>query len=168
MSGHSKWSKVKHQKAVEDIKKGQLFSKIIKEISAQARIHSDPQVNSALKALIDKARGMNVPKEHIERAILRAQEKAEIDGEAFLLEVWAKNGQGLIINGRTDNKNRTLSEIKHIIRKYEAKLVGPGGVSWNFEGEKPKTTKPMTPDFQKLLDELNEYPDVTHILIDAV
>lgn len=168
MSGHSKWSKVKHQKAVEDVKKGQIFSKIIKEISAQANIHPDPQANPALKTLIDKARGMNVPKEHIERALLRAQEKAEGEGEAFLLEAYAKNGQGIIIKGTTDNKNRTLSEIKHILSRYEAKLVGPGGVSWNFEGDAPKTTKPMTPDFQRLCDELREHPDVMNVLNDAI
>lgn len=168
MSGHSKWSKIKRQKAVEDVKKGQLFSKIIQEINAQANIHPDPQANPALKALIDKARGMNTPKENIERALSRAQEKAEVKGEAFLLEVYAKNGQGVIIKGTTDNKNRTLSEIKHILSRYEAKLVGPGGVSWNFEGDAPKTTKPMTPDFQKLCDELRQYPDVASVATDAI
>lgn len=168
MSGHSKWSKVKHQKAVEDVKKGQVFSKLAKEISAAAKGNADLQTNPTLKTLVEKARSLNMPKENIERALARAQERGGGEGEAFVLEAYARDGQGLIIHGVTDNRNRALSEIKHILSRHDAKLVGPGGVSWSFDGDTPKTTKPTTPDLQRLIKELQDYSDITRVLTDAV
>lgn len=168
MSGHSKWSKVKHQKAVEDAKKGERFSRIAKEITIAAKSNPDPETNPALKSIIEKARSVNMPKENIERAIDRAREGGTKEGEAFLLEAYAKNGEGLIIKGLTDNKNRTLSEIRRILLRYGAKVVGPGGVSWNFEGDQPKTTKPASREITSLIKALEAHPEVTKILTDAV
>lgn len=168
MSGHSKWSKVKHQKAVEDAKKGERFSKIAKEIAIAAKDNPDAQANPALKAVVEKARSINMPKENIERAIDRAKRGSAGEGEAFLLEAYARNGEALMVKGFTDNKNRALSEVRHILLQYGAKLVGPGGVSWNFEGALPKATKPASKEITSLIKALEAHPDVIKVLTDAV
>lgn len=168
MSGHSKWSQIKYQKASEDAKKGQLFSKLSQEISTAARINTDPQANPSLASLIEKARQANMPKENIERAILRAKGGEGSKGEEFLWEVFASAGEGLLVKGMTYNKNRTLSEVKQILGKYGAKLVGPGGVSWNFEGPTPKIKKPASSGFKAFFEELQAHPDVRNVLTDAV
>ncbi|MBI3273931.1 MAG: YebC/PmpR family DNA-binding transcriptional regulator [Candidatus Colwellbacteria bacterium] len=176
MSGHSKWSKVKHQKAVEDVKRGQVFSKLIQEISAAAKSNPDPAANPTLKTLVEKARALNMPKENIERAIARLAsarlERAKAGGagrgEEFLLEAFSKDGEGLIIKGQTDNKNRTFSQIRQILARHGAKLVPAGGVLWNFEGDIPKMTKQASHDFRKLFQEIENHPEVTKVLTDAV
>lgn len=168
MSGHSKWSKVKHQKAIEDVKRGQVFSKLIGEISAAAKSNPDPFVNPTLKTLIEKARALNMPKENIERAIERVKGGAAGKGEEFLLEAFSKDGEGLIIKGQTGNKNRTLSQIRQILGRHGAKLVSPGGVLWNFEGDIPKMTKQASHDFHKLFQEIENHPEVTKVVTDAI
>ena len=167
MSGHSKWSKVKHQKAIEDVKRGQIFSRLSEEISAAAKTNPDLQGNPTLKGLIEKARSFNMPKERIERAIERVR-GGGARGEEFILEAYGNAGEGLIIKGLTDNKNRTLSQIRQILAKHGAKLVSPGGVSWNFEGEIPKVTKQASLDFHKLFQEIENHPEVMQVLTDAV
>lgn len=168
MSGHSKWSKIKHQKAVEDAKKGERFSRLAKEITIAAKDNPDIEANPTLKSIVEKARQENMPKENIERAIDRAKGAGTGGGEIFILEAYAKNGEGLIIKGLTDNKNRALSEVRHILSQHGAKLVGPGGVSWNFEGDTPKTTKPASRELKILIEALEAYPDVARVLTDAV
>lgn len=168
MSGHSKWSQIKHQKAAEDAKRGKIFSKLAQEITAAAKSNPDTEANMTLKALIDKARAVNMPKENIERAIQRAKGGAAPSGEEMVLEAYANGGEGLVIYGMTDNKNRTLGEIRLILTRHNAKLVGPGAVSWNFDGDTPKTTRPASPDVAALLEELQSHPEVTKVLTDAV
>ncbi len=167
MSGHSKWSKVKHQKAVEDLKKGERFSKLAKEITIAAKDNPDVEANPTLKSIVEKARSENMPKENIERAIERAKGGGAREGEVFLLEAYARNGEGLIIKGFTDNKNRALPEVRHILSQHGAKLVGPGGVSWNFEGDTPRVTKPASKELKSLINALEAYPDVVRVLTDA-
>jgi len=167
MSGHSKWSQIKHQKAVEDVKKGKLFSKLAQEIGAAAKGSPDLQANAALKGLIEKARAANMPKENIERAIARASDSAA-GGEEFVVEAYASQGESLIIKGRTDSKNRSLGEIRVMLNKYGGKPVSPGNVSWNFEGETAKITRPASPSLAPLLEGLRNHPDVTQVLTDAI
>ncbi len=167
MSGHSKWSKVKHQKAVEDVKRGALFSKLGAEISATARINPDVNSNVALKAAIEKARAANMPKENIERAISRGGVSMQ-DGEEFVIEAYASQGEGIIIKGTTGNKNRAFSELRQILSRHQAKVVALGAVSWNFVGDIAQVTKPASPSLAKLLDELRAHPDVISILTDSV
>lgn len=116
MSGHSKWSQIKRQKGVEDVKRGKEFSKLSKLISIAAK------KGSGLESMIERAKAANMPKENIERAIKRATEKG---GELFEITVKAltKNGIGLTIEGITDNKNRTIQEIKTILTGHNAKMV---------------------------------------------
>lgn len=135
MSGHSKWSKIKYKKVLTDAKKGQIFSKLSRIITVAAKEKGgDPETNPKLRLAIEQARKFNLPSENIERAIKRGL--GEIEGikmEEFLYEAYAPAGIALIITGITDNKNRTLSEIKNILLKYGGKLAEAGSVSYLFE-----------------------------------
>lgn len=134
MSGHSKWSKIKHQKATGDAKKGQVFSKISKLIILAAKKGKDPDSNLSLRYAINQARAVNMPKDNIERAVKKGS--GEIQGgdlEENKYEAFGPGGCALLIIAITDNKNRTTNEIKHILAKNGAKLAEPGAASWAFE-----------------------------------
>ena len=135
MSGHSKWSKVKHKKALKDPKRGKIFSKMSKIITITAKEKGgDPNTNPALRMAIEKAKSVNMPKENIERAIKRGT--GELKGatlEEFTYEAYGPAGVAMIIEGITDNKNRTLSEIKHILNTCGGKLAETGSLDWLFE-----------------------------------
>jgi YebC/PmpR family DNA-binding regulatory protein len=135
MSGHSKWSKIKRGKAITDAKRGKVFSKYVKMISVAAREKGgDPKTNPTLRMVIEKARSENMPYENIERAIKKGT--GEIEGarmENFTYEAYAPGGIALIIEGITDNKNRTLSEIKHMISTLGGKFAESGSVSYLFQ-----------------------------------
>lgn len=134
MSGHSKWSQIKHKKALTDAKKGKVFSKLARLISVAARERGgDPAKNPALRMMIDRARSLNMPRDNIKRAIARGTGKLEgVKFEEFILEAYGPSGSALIIEGTTDNKNRTISEIKHLLSQHEGKLASPGSVLWLF------------------------------------
>jgi len=135
MSGHSKWSQIKHKKAITDAKKGKIFSKMVRLIAVAARAKGkDPESNPTLRTLIDTARSLNMPIENIERAI--AKGAGELEGskiEEFLLEAYGPGGSALLIEGTTDNHNRTVSEIKYLLSEHNSKLADPGSVLWMFE-----------------------------------
>ncbi|TSC53720.1 MAG: hypothetical protein LiPW39_103 [Parcubacteria group bacterium LiPW_39] len=135
MSGHSKWKQIKHKKALSDAKKGKVFSKITRQIAVAARAKGgDPETNPALRTMIDKARSFNMPQENIERAIKKgAGELAGQKFEEFTLEAFGPDNTALIIEGTTDNKNRTVSEIKFLLGQYSGKLANLGSVLWLFE-----------------------------------
>jgi len=168
MSGHSKWSKIKHQKAVEDVKRGQVFSKIAAEITAAARVNLDIEANPSLKSAIEKARQANMPKENIDRAIERARASEETNGEPFSLEIYAREGEGVIVEGVTNNKNRVFAQIREILNNHQAKMVSQGAVSWNFENGVAKITKPASPSLAKLLDDLRNHTEVNRVLTDTI
>ncbi len=134
MSGHSKWSKIKHQKAITDVQKGKIFSKIAKIIAVAARDDGDPEMNSKLRIAIEKAQSVNMPRGNIERAIKKGTGK--LGGEKIeevVYEAYGPSGIALIIEAITDNKNRTLSEIKNILGKHSGRLGDAGSVKWLFE-----------------------------------
>lgn len=134
MSGHSKWSQIKRKKAVTDIRRGKLFSKIAKMISVAARVGGgDADSNPKLRLAIDKARAVNMPKDNIERAIKRGRGEGVARLEEVKYEAYGPAGVALIIEGITDNKNRTISEIKHILSSHGGKLAEKGSVEWSFE-----------------------------------
>lgn len=134
MSGHSKWSQIKHKKATSDAKKGRLFSKLVREIMVAARtggIAADS--NPRLRQAIERARSIGLPKDNIERAIMRAGGEGEAALlQEFLYEATAPGGIMILIEGITDNKNRTLAEIKHLLAKHQAKLAEHDSLVWNF------------------------------------
>jgi YebC/PmpR family DNA-binding regulatory protein len=135
MSGHSKWSQIKHKKAITDTKKGKTFSKLVRLISVATRAKGkDPEANPTLRTLIDKARSINMPIETVERAI--AKGAGELEGsqiEEFTLEAYGPGGSALVIEGTTDNNNRSISEIKFLLSEHDGKLATPGSVLWLFE-----------------------------------
>lgn len=135
MSGHSKWAQIKHKKAVTDAKKGQLFSKLVREIMIAARESGEnPETNYRLKAAMERARSLGLPKDNITRAIARATGGGEAGAlQEFLYEATAPDGIMILIRGITDNKNRTLASIKQILLPYNARIADPGSVAWSFQ-----------------------------------
>jgi len=134
MSGHSHWAGIKYKKGLADIKKSQAFSKTAREITIASREGSNPDFNSKLRLAIEKAKSIRMPTENIERAIKRGT--GELAGEKLeeiLFEAYGPGGIAIIIEGITDNKNRTLGEIKQILNQSGGKLVSEGAVKWMFE-----------------------------------
>ncbi len=135
MSGHSHAKTILHKKQITDAKRGKIFSKLAREISVAAREKGgEPEINSKLRLVIEKARQWNLPKDNIERAIKRGT--GELAGEkleSVLFEAYGPGGIAIIIEGITDNKNRTLGEIKQIFTQNNGKLAGSGSVKWMFE-----------------------------------
>lgn len=135
MSGHSKWSTIKRKKAANDAKRGQMFTRLGREITLAARNGGDPEVNFSLRLTIDRARAANMPKDNIERAIKRGtgELKGEGDLDEILYEAYGPNGVALLIHVVTDNRNRTLAEVKHAVARSGGNMAEPGSVSWQFE-----------------------------------
>ena len=137
MSGHSKWATIKHKKGALDAKRGKLFTKLIREMTIAARIGGgDPGSNPRLRTAVDKAKGANMPADNITRAIKKGT--GELEGttyEELQLEGYGPGGVAILVEGSTDNRNRTVSEIRHIFTKYGGNLGGAGSVAYMF---KPK------------------------------
>ncbi len=135
MSGHNKWSSIKHRKGAQDAKRGALFSKLIREITVSVRESgTDEETNSTLRTVLEKARDANMPKDTIERAIARGS--GESGGQAFeriTFEGYASGGVAVMIEALTDNRNRTVSDIRHAFTKCGGNLGENGCVSWMFE-----------------------------------
>jgi len=133
MSGHSKWSTIKHHKAIEDAKKGASFTKIAKKIHIAVKKggSGDANANPYLRTVLDEARGVNMPSDNVKRAIEKALGAAGADNsEEVVYEAYGSGGLGILITAVTDNRNRTASEINAIMNRHEAKLGGPGSVSY--------------------------------------
>lgn len=135
MSGHSKWSQIKHKKAHTDAKRGKVFTKIVKEISIAARIGGgDPDGNPRLRAVIEKAKEVNMPHDNVKKAIMKGTgELPGVNYEEFVYEGYGPAGVAIMIEVLTDNKNRTLPEIRHTLSKHGGSLGETGCVSWMFD-----------------------------------
>ena len=135
MAGHSKWKQIKRQKGVTDAKRSQVFTKIAKEIAVAAKQGgADPEMNPRLRLAIEKAREANMPKDNIERAIAKGSgETGEADLEEIVYEGYGPGGAAIIIETLTDNRNRTVSEIRNAFAKAGGSLGESGSVSWVFE-----------------------------------
>ncbi len=134
MSGHSKWASIKHQKAVTDARRSNLFTKLANNISVAARNGGDPTMNFSLRLAIDKAKQSNMPKDNIERAIKRGT--GELGGAAIsedLFEIYGPGQTAILVETITDNKNRTSAEIKAVINKLGGKLASANAVSYMFD-----------------------------------
>ncbi len=135
MSGHSKWSTIKRRKGAADAKRGQMFTRLARDITIAARSGGDPDANFSLRLAVERARNANMPKENIERAIRRGTGELK-DAEEIvevLYEAYAPNGVALIVQVATDNRNRALAEVKHRITRAGGSMAEPGSVSWQFE-----------------------------------
>lgn len=135
MSGHSKWHSIRHKKAAVDAKRGRLFTRLIRELTVAARLGGgNPETNPRLRQAIQAAKAANMPSKNIENAIKRGT--GEIEGAAYeevIYEGYGPGGVALCIQAVTDNKNRTSSEIRHLLSKYNGSLGEVGCVTWMFE-----------------------------------
>jgi YebC/PmpR family DNA-binding regulatory protein len=135
MSGHSKWSTIKHKKGAADAKRGKIFTRLIKEITIAARLGGgDAEGNPRLRAAVAEAKSNNMPKDNIDRAIKRGT--GELEGaayEEFTYEGYGPGGVALIVEALTDNTNRTTPEIRHLFEKYNGSFGTPGSVKFQFE-----------------------------------
>ncbi|MGD2155951.1 MAG: YebC/PmpR family DNA-binding transcriptional regulator [Anaerolineales bacterium] len=135
MSGHSKWSTIKRKKGAEDAKRGRLFTRLAREIAVAAREGGgDPEVNFRLRLAIDRARDANMPKDNIERAIKRGTGESKEGGELEELyyEGYAPHGIALILECVTDNRNRAVADIRHVLNRHGGSLGEGGSVAWQF------------------------------------
>jgi YebC/PmpR family DNA-binding regulatory protein len=131
MSGHSHWSGIKHKKEITDQKRGKIFSKLLVAISAAAKSESDPNFNPKLRAAIAKAKEMSVPQDNIDRAIKKAKE-ADGNLEELLFEAYDPAGIAILVEALSGNKNRTVQEIKLILKDHGGKWAETGSVQWAF------------------------------------
>jgi YebC/PmpR family DNA-binding regulatory protein len=143
LSGHSKWSTIKRKKAASDAKRGQIFTKIAKEIAIAARDGADPEMNVKLRLVMDKAKSANMPKDNIERAIRRgAGLEKGADLEEITYEGYGPHGVALIIEVVTDNRNRAVAEIRRWFNRLGGGLGESGCVAWQFESKGYLTLEP--------------------------
>jgi YebC/PmpR family DNA-binding regulatory protein len=135
MSGHSKWASIKHKKGAADAKRGKIFSRLNKEITVAARLGGgDPSGNPRLRAAIQAAKAENMPKDNIERAIKKGT--GELEGASYeecSYEAYGPGGVAIMLDCLTDNRNRTVADVKHIFERHGGNLGEPGCVSWIFE-----------------------------------
>ncbi len=133
MAGHSKWSNIKHKKARQDAKRGKLYTKLIREITVAARLGGpEPADNPRLRAAVDRALGNNMPKDTIERAISRASGADDSNVEELTYEGYAAGGVAVLVEAMTDNRNRTVAEVRHAFNKHGGNLGTDGSVAYLF------------------------------------
>ncbi len=134
MSGHSKWATIKHKKAALDSKRGKVFTRLIKEIMIAARNGGDPDMNPRLRTAVLAAKSVSMPADNIKRAIMRGT--GELEGgqiDEILYEGYGPGGAAILVNVATDNRNRTVSDIRHIFSKNGGNMGEQGSVAWMFE-----------------------------------
>lgn len=135
MSGHNKWSSIKHKKMAADARRGKVFTKLIKEITVAARMGGgDPEANPRLRQAIQAAKDENMPKDNIERAIKKGTGELEgVNYEETVYEGYGPGGAAVLVESLTDNKNRAVSEIRHIFSRHNGNLGENGCVAWMFD-----------------------------------
>ncbi len=176
MSGHSHWAGIKHKKETKDAKKGAVFSKLLKAISAAAKTEPNPDYNPRLRTAVLKAREASVPQDNIQRAIKNAAE-ANLNLEELLFESYGPGGIAILISVITGSRNKAVAEIKKILSDHKAKWAEPGSVRWAFSeivpGKNPeaKFTQEISSeekaDLELLLVALEEHEDVQAVFNNA-
>jgi YebC/PmpR family DNA-binding regulatory protein len=163
MSGHSKWSQIKHKKALTDKKKGQIFSKLSRLITLAAKKGTDPKSNPSLSQAIENARAVNMPNENIDRAIKKVADKNQVQLEELSIEALGPGGVALKIKAITDNRNRTMTEIKKILTEHNSKLVQPGSLTWMFNQPLIINDSPTHEQVDKLFEALDDQDEVEDV-----
>lgn len=175
MSGHNKWSKIKHKKAATDAVKSKIFSKYSKLIAVESKKAGGNLDSPSLKAVIDRAKKENMPNDNIDRAVKKGMTDDTAALEAVTYETYGPGGVAVLIDALTDNRNRTGAEVKHILTKNGYDLAAPGSASWAFTKENgewtPNQTTPISDTdgekLEKLIDALNENDDVSDVYTNA-
>jgi YebC/PmpR family DNA-binding regulatory protein len=176
MSGHNKWSTIKHKKGAADAKRGKVFTKIIKEITVAAKLGGgDPDGNPRLRTAIDKAKAENMPKDNVERAIKKGAGGLEgTTYEETTYEGYGPGGTAVLVEVMTDNRNRTVSDVRSIFTKCNGNMGESGCVSWLFDKKGLLVFPKKTTDFDKLFeaaieagaDDVTDEDDVFEVLTD--
>lgn len=175
MSGHSKWSKIKHKKAATDARKSKVFSKLVRFITVEAKKAKGDRSAPGLRLAIEKARAENMPADNIDRAVAKASSSAE-ELEQLTYEAYGPGGSAIIIECYTDNRNRTAQEIKHLLSKNGGSLANPGAAMWAFQKNAEGKLEPLSPidlsdsdleSLASLIDELEEHDDVNEVYTNA-
>ncbi len=176
MSGHSKWANIKRKKEVTDAKKSKIFSKVSRLIIVAAKNGADPDSNPSLRLAVEKAREARMPRENIEKAIQKGSGQGG-DGVFYeaVYEAFGPNGEAFYIKALTDNKNRTVAEIRNILNKFGGSMGGAGSTSYIF------SPNPDTPSFTiqiddtslakkliSLLEELDDHDDVQDVFVNFI
>jgi len=177
MSGHSHWAGIKHKKEATDQKRGRVFSKLLKAVTAAARGEPNPDFNPRLRTAIFKAREAKVPNDNIERALKKASDPGE-KLEELVLEAYGPGGAALLIEAVSDNRNRTVAEVKSVLTKGGGKWAEAGSVRWAFDppaepggGWRAKFPQELSPadkeNLLKLISELETQEDIQKIFSSA-
>jgi YebC/PmpR family DNA-binding regulatory protein len=158
MSGHSKWHTIKHKKGAADAKRGKVFTRIIKELTVAARNGGgDPNMNPRLRTIIADAKSVNMPADNIKKAIQRGTgELPGVTYEEITYEGYGPGGAALIVETMTDNKNRTVGELRHMLEKYNGNLGSSGSVAWMFSKKGYIVVDKAAADEEKLLNAVLE------------
>lgn len=175
MAGHNKWAQIKRQKGANDAARSQLFGKLARRITLEAKKAAGDMNASSLRAAIEKARAANMPKENIERAIAKGAGADASSMEAVTYEAYGPGGAAVIIECLTDNKNRALQELKGVFAKHSIQLASPGAALWAFdktnEGYVPKATIPLSAEddasLMKIMELIDALDDVEEVYTNA-
>lgn len=175
MSGHNKWSQIKNKKAVTDGKRSKIFGKYSKLIALESKKAEGNLSSPGLVAVIERAKKENMQKELIERAVKKGAGGDAGNMEPVLFEAYGPGGCAIIMEGLTDNKNRTVAEIKHIFSKRGLALAGQGAAVWAFtktaDGYDPQSTTPLSDEdgesLSALLEELDDHDDIQEVYTNA-
>src|SRR5438067_10220933 len=153
MSGHSKWASIKHKKGALDAKRGKIFTRLIKELTVAARAGGgDPDMNPRLRTIIADAKSENMPAENIKRAIRKGTgEEPGVNYEEVSYEAYGPGGAAVIVDTLTDNKNRTVGELRHLLEKHGGNLAAAGAVSWMFSKKGYIVIEKSKADEEKLM-----------------
>ena len=175
MSGHNKWSKIKHQKGASDAQKSKLFSKMVRFITVESKKAGGNITSPGLKAAIEKAKASNVPNDTIDRAVKKGSTDNSAAMEAITYEAYGPGGCAIIIEALTDNRNKASQEVKHIFAKRGFSLAGIGAASWAFKKENgewiPQTTVKVSEEdgtvLQTIVGELEDNDEVQDVYTNA-
>ena len=176
MAGHNKWAQIKRQKGKNDAAKANLWSKLGKRIALESKLAKGDVNAATLRTFIEKAKKENMPKDTIERAIVKGTAAGSAQLESVTYEAYGPGGAAIIIEALTDSRNRTAQEIKHLLTKNGLALASPGSALWAFdksmeEGYVPKTTvglsEPDSEALMKILGEIDAHDDVEDVYTNA-
>ncbi|MDO8561663.1 MAG: YebC/PmpR family DNA-binding transcriptional regulator [bacterium] len=175
MSGHNKWSQIKHRKGAADAMKSNVWGKLSKRIAVESKKANGDVTSPSLRAVIEKARAANMPKDVIDRAVAKGTSLDAGSLDTVIYETYGPGGVAILIVALTDSHNRTAQEIKHLLTENGLVLASPGSAMWAFEktgtGYVPKTTVPLSESdgekLQKVLGEIDAHDDVEEVYTNA-
>lgn len=176
MSGHNKWSKIKHKKAATDAQKSKEFGKLARLIAVESKKARGDTSSPNLKTVIDKAKGSNMPKDNIERAVQKGRTDTGADMQMLTYELYGPGGVAVLVDTLTDNNNRTNQELKHLVSKLGYQMAEPGAASWAFTRTnmewQPQTTIELDDATEEalvtLVEALEEHDDVQTVVTNAL